>query len=578
MIKTICSRVKASRKQIITLLLCVLLAAIGEMLLPSFLAVMINKGVAQSENQMIYVTMVVMIGITIMSGLVDFFSVKISARIATDFAARLREETFTRVQAFSAKELDHFGTASLVTRSTSDITNVQNFLTLLLRVGILAPIMAVAGLFFSAVTGGKISFVLLLAIPVLLLVLGLIVSVASHFTVRLRKDLDRMNKLFLESLEGVRVIRAFNKQRKENVRFEQANSTYTQTAMRTGRINSAVLPSVNVVFGMTMVGVLAVGARYVAEGSMEVGYLVANGEYISMVLMSVMMLSMVIMMFPNAYACAKRIAEVLEMEISIEDGDGAFEQRPLRATVEFQHVSFTYPGASEPILRDVSFKVESGQTVAIVGGTGRGKSTILKLMLRFYDPTEGRILVDGLDARAYPVDVLHGLFGYVPQRNTLFSGDIGTNLNYGKPDGEAWEWREAAEIACADEFINQQEAGYHHHVAQNGTNLSGGQRQRLAIARAIMKKPEIYVFDDSFSALDVKTDQRLRANLKNKIKDATFIMVAQRLSTIMEADQILVVDDGQIVGAGTHAQLLHGCSLYREIAAIQLGEEVPCHG
>ena len=567
------SRVKWKGRQAVLLSVLVLFAAVAEMMLPSLLAQMINSGVAGSSRGTVLILAAVMAGVTVLACIVNFLSVKIASRISTDFSAALRGQVFEKVQSFSAAELDKFGTASLVTRSTSDITNVQDFLTLLLRIGILAPMMAVAGLIFSAATGGQVSSVLTVAIPVLLVSCGIVILFASRYSVKLRKKLDRLNQLFLESLEGVRVIRAFNKQQTESRRFGEANSDYAATAMLSGRVTSLLLPVINVIFGVTTAAVLGLGAHYVETGAMEVGSLVANSQYISMVLMSVMMLALVIMMFPTAYACAGRIAEVLETETTIRDGSFSLPERPLRSTVEFRHVTFAYPGAQEPILKDVSFEAHPGEITAIVGGTGRGKSSILKLIPRLYDPLFGEVLIDGVDAKEYAVDDLRSLIGYVPQKNVLFSGDIASNLNFGKEDGTQQDWQAAAETACAEEFILKKEKGYHDPIAQGGTNLSGGQRQRMAIARAIMKQPEIYVFDDSFSALDMKTDQTLRKNLKASMGDATVIMVAQRVSTILDADRILVVDDGRVVGQGTHQELLKSCPLYREIAEIQLGKE-----
>ncbi|MGI6183933.1 MAG: ABC transporter ATP-binding protein [Candidatus Fimadaptatus sp.] len=571
--RTIFSRVKLNWRQIAGLTGLVLLAAIAEMLLPSLLAQMINGGVAGGAKGTIGVLAIIMAAITIMACVVNFLSVRIASRISTDFAAQLRGQVFDRVQDFSAAELDKFGTASLVTRSTSDITNVQNFLTMLLRIGILAPMMAVAGLVFSAATGGQVSSVLGVAIPVLLIGCGAIVMLASRYSVMLRQKLDRINRLFLESLEGVRVIRAFNKQKTESGRFDEANSDYAATAMTAGRITSLLMPAINVIFGVTTAAVLGLGARYVESGVMEVGSLVANSQYISMVLMSVMMFALVILMFPTTYACARRIAEVLETESSIKDGKFDAAKRPLRSTVEFRHVTFAYPGAQEPILKDVSFETHPGEITAIIGGTGRGKSSILKLIPRLYDPLFGEVLIDGVDAREYKINDLRALIGYVPQKNVLFSGDIASNLNFGDENGDEQAWARAAHIACADEFIDRKPDRYHDHIAQGGSNLSGGQRQRMAIARAVMKRPEIYVFDDSFSALDMKTDRALRQNLKQSMGDATIIMVAQRVSTILDADRILVVDDGRIVGQGRHEELMRSCPLYRDIAKVQLGKE-----
>lgn len=571
--KTIFSKVRLSRKQIAGLTVLILLSAIGQMMLPSLLAQMINGGVAVGSPSAIRVLAVIMVAITVCSCLINLASVRVASAISTDFAAKLRGVVFDRVQTFSSAEMDKFGTASLVTRSTSDITNVQNFLTLLLRVGMLAPMMAIAGLVFSSATGGKVSSVLVIAIPVLLAALSIIVVLASRYSIRLRQKLDQINRPFLESLEGVRVIRAFNKQKAESDRFDSANADFAGTAMAAGRITSLLIPAINVIFGVTTAAVLGLGAHYAETGVMEVGSLVANSQYISMVLTSVIMLSMVIMMFPTSYACAARIAEVLETETSIRDGVYPFEQRPLRSTLEFRHVTFAYPGAQEPILKDISFVSRPGEVTAIIGGTGRGKSSILKLIPRLYDPLFGEILVDGVNIREYRLEDLRSIIGYVPQKNVLFSGDIASNLNFGKEDGIQEDWTEAARIACAEEFIEKKPEGYHDRIAQGGSNLSGGQRQRMAIARALMKKAEIYVFDDSFSALDMKTDQTLRKNLKASIGDASVILVAQRISSILDADRILAVDDGQIVGQGTHRELLDSCPLYREIAEIQLGKE-----
>ena len=571
--KTILKHVKFKSKQLVALFFLILLSAFGQMLLPALLSKMISLGVVTGENRTIWMFAAIMAGVAVFSCLISFGSVKIASGISTSFAAQLRDKVFSTVQSFSAADLDQFGTASLITRSTSDITNVQNFLTLLLRVGLLAPMMAIAGLIFSASTGGKVSFVLLFAIPVLLIVLTIIMIFASRYSIRLRSKLDHINHLFLETLEGVRVIRAFNKQKTECTRFENSNEDYAMTAMTAGRITSILMPAISVIFGVTTAAVLGVGSYYVELGAMEVGSLVANSQYISMVLTSVMMLSMVIMMFPTSYACAKRIAEVLNTKSTIVDGSFPLEKRPLRSTVEFRNVTFAYPGADEPVLKDINFISNPGEITAIIGGTGRGKSSIVKLIPRLYDPLFGEILIDGVNIKDYSLKDLRSLIGYVPQKNKLFSGNIAENLNFGNENGNEKDWNEAAKIACANEFIEKKQSGFFDPIAQGGTNLSGGQRQRMAIARAIMKKPEIYVFDDSFSALDMKTDRQLRQNLKESIGDASMIIVAQRISSILNADCILVIDDGRIIGNGTHKELLESCSLYREIAEIQLGKE-----
>ena len=469
--------------------------------------------------------------------------------------------------------MDRFGTASLVTRSTSDVTNVQLFLTMLLRMGVMAPLMAVAGLVLSAATGGKVSSVLNVSIPVLLVATAVIILAASRYSVAMRKKVDQLNRLFLETLEGVRVIRAFNRQPREMERFQEANRDYARIMMKSGRVTGALVPAIQVIFGVTTAAVMAVGSYYVGMGQMEVGALVANSQYISMILMSVILLAAVVMMFPNAYACAGRISEVLEAQDSMRDGDATDADVTGRGSVEFRDVTFTYPGAEEPVIRDVSFKTGPGQVTAIIGRTGCGKSSVVKLVPRMYDVTCGHVLVDGADVRKWRLQDLRARIGYVPQKNVLFTGDIASNLNFGNEDGAQEDWERAARIACADEFIQRKQGGYHEHIAQGGTNLSGGQRQRLAIARAVMKKPEVYLFDDSFSALDMRTDRQLRQNLAEAAKDAAIIMVAQRVSTILSADQILVIEKGEVIGKGTHLELLRTCPAYREMATLQLGEE-----
>ena len=567
---TIFSRVKLSGKQVFALLALMLLSAVTAMLLPTALASMIDVGVAQENRSAILIIAAVMAVLALLGCLFNIAATVLSARISTKFAADLRREVFHRVQDLSAAEVEKFGTASLVTRSTSDVTNVQMFLSLLLRLGVTAPLMAVAGLVLSSLTGGELSSVLNLAIPALLLGAGAIVIFVSRYSVALRQKIDRLNKRFLETLEGVRVIRAFNQQEKEMARFDEANGDLT---IRSGRVSALLMPVIQVIFGVTTAAVMGMGAWYVSTGEMDVGALVANSQYISMILAAIMMLALVILLFPMSYACARRIAEVLNAESSIQSGNHSASERPERASVVFDHVTFAYPGADEPVLKDISFESHAGEVTAIIGRTGCGKSSVLKLVPRLYDAIFGHIYVDGMDVKKYKLEDLRSLIGYVPQKNVLFSGDVASNLRFGDEQSGEEQWREAAHIACADEFIEQKDGAYHAAIAQGGTNLSGGQRQRMAIARAVVKQPEIYLFDDSFSALDMKTDRTLRARLRENMGGATMLIVAQRVSTILDADRILVMEDGQIVGNGTHKELLRTCELYREIAQLQLGEE-----
>ena len=570
---TIFSRVKLSGKQVFALLALMLLSAVTAMLLPTALASMIDVGVAQENRSAILIIAAVMAVLALLGCLFNIAATVLSARISTKFAADLRREVFHRVQDLSAAEVEKFGTASLVTRSTSDVTNVQMFLSLLLRLGVTAPLMAVAGLVLSSLTGGELSSVLNLAIPALLLGAGAIVIFVSRYSVALRQKIDRLNKRFLETLEGVRVIRAFNQQEKEMARFDEANGDLAALTIRSGRVSALLMPVIQVIFGVTTAAVMGMGAWYVSTGEMDVGALVANSQYISMILAAIMMLALVILLFPMSYACARRIAEVLNAESSIQSGNHSASERPERASVVFDHVTFAYPGADEPVLKDISFESRAGEVTAIIGRTGCGKSSVLKLVPRLYDAMFGHIYVDGMDVKKYKLEELRSLIGYVPQKNVLFSGDVASNLRFGDEQSGEEQWREAVHIACADEFIEQKDGAYHAAIAQGGTNLSGGQRQRMAIARAVVKQPEIYLFDDSFSALDMKTDRTLRARLRENMGGATMLIVAQRVSTILDADRILVMEDGQIVGNGTHKELLRTCELYREIAQLQLGEE-----
>lgn len=570
---TIFSRVKLSGKQVFALLALMLLSAVTAMLLPTALASMIDVGVAQENRSAILIIAAVMAVLALLGCLFNIAATVLSARISTKFAADLRREVFHRVQDLSAAEVEKFGTASLVTRSTSDVTNVQMFLSLLLRLGVTAPLMAVAGLVLSSLTGGELSSVLNLAIPALLLGAGAIVIFVSRYSVALRQKIDRLNKRFLETLEGVRVIRAFNQQEKEMARFDEANGDLAALTIRSGRVSALLMPVIQVIFGVTTAAVMGMGAWYVSTGEMDVGALVANSQYISMILAAIMMLALVILLFPMSYACARRIAEVLNAESSIQSGNHSASERPERASVVFDHVTFAYPGADEPVLKDISFESRAGEVTAIIGRTGCGKSSVLKLVPRLYDAMFGHIYVDGMDVKKYKLEELRSLIGYVPQKNVLFSGDVASNLRFGDEQSGEEQWREAAHIACADEFIEQKDGAYHAAIAQGGMNLSGGQRQRMAIARAVVKQPEIYLFDDSFSALDMKTDRTLRARLRENMGGATMLIVAQRVSTILDADRILVMEDGQIVGNGTHKELLRTCDLYREIAQLQLGEE-----
>ena len=565
--------VRVDWRQVVALLVLTLLGAATEMGLPTLLARMIDDGVAKSSQETIVGIAVVMVVLSLVGCLSSFVSMVLSATISTRLAADLRSQVFRKVQGFSSADMDRFGTASLVTRSTSDVSNVQMFVTMLMMIGVMAPLMLVAGLVLSSATGGRVSVVLLVSVPVLFVLAALIMRVVSRLSKQMRKRLDNLNRVFLETLDGVRPIRAFGREDYEVARFAEANASHADVAIAQGRLMALLMPLIGVIFGLTTTGVLWLGSGFVAEGVMEVGALVANVQYISMILMSIMMVSAVIMMYPNFSACAGRICEVLDSEPAIVDGTRPLDDRTSRGRLEFQHVSFQYESAEEPVLRDLTFTCEPGTVTAIIGPTGSGKSSVLRLVPRLFDTTLGNVVVDGINVKRYKLEDLRSLIGYVPQKNVLFSGDVASNLNWGDEQGDEAAWHRALDISCARDFVEEKDGDVHAEVAQGGTNFSGGQRQRLAIARAIMRAAEFYLFDDSFSALDMKTDRTLRENIKRELGDATVLIVAQRVGTIVDADQILVLDDGVCVGKGTHEELLGSCEMYRDIATLQLGEQ-----
>ena len=567
------SRIKLRPKQIVSVVVFMLLSTIAQMMLPTLISKMINDGVGKSNTNMIIILTIVMIGLAVFSCVLRIIAAGISASITTTFSAELRNEIFHKVESFSAVEIDKFGSSSLITRNTSDVTQIQTFLSTFFKMGLLAPMMAAVGLILCVFLAGKVSIVLVIAIPVLIIGITLLTVSASRFSVKLRGKVDEINQIFLETLEGVRVIRAFNRQEHEINRFKNINEESAKISEQSIMMSSAVMPIVNMIFGITSIGAMIVGMYLVLHDQMDVGTLVAATQYISMILVGIILLAVVIAMFPDTYACMKRIGAVLETEASIRDSEKEIPQKTSVSTVEFKNVTFAYPGASEPVIKGISFVSRPGETTAIIGRTGCGKSSIVKLIPRLYDITFGEVLIDGVNVKDYNLEELRNLIGYVPQKNVLFSGDIASNLNFGNENGTEEDWKEAVRIACAEEFVEKKDGVFHYEVSQGGTNFSGGQRQRLAIARAVMKKPEVYIFDDSFSALDMKTDKQLRQNLKDSMGDATMIVVAQRVNTIMDATRILVLENGEVVGQGTHKELLKTCPLYREIAEIQLGKE-----
>ena len=571
--RTVLSRVKFNRKQVITMIVFVIISSILQMVPSALISVMIDEGIAQSDTQLIIIMAVGIIAVALIGCITNIVASNLSAKLTANFSKDVRKEIFHKVQDFSAVEIDKLGSASLVTRCTTDVTTIQNLISMFFRVGLMAPTMAIAGLILAVATAGNVAVVLAVAVPILIIGVTLLLVASSRYSVKLREKIDDINQLFLEALEGVRVIRAFNKQEHEIDRFGETNDESANISRKSITISGAMLPTANGLFGLTSVAAMIVGTALVIKGSLDVGVLVSATSYITMILVGIILMANVVSLFPDGYACMNRIGEVLDTEVNIKDSDKDTPKKTCKGTVEFRDVTFAYPGADEPVIKGVSFISKPGETTAIIGRTGSGKSSVVKLIPRLYDTLFGDVYVDGVNVKDYKLDELRDLIGYVPQKNVLFSGDIADNLNFGNENGSDEDWNEACDIACASEFVESKDGMYHAEVSQGGTNFSGGQRQRLAIARAVMKKAEVYIFDDSFSALDMKTDKTLRQNLKNNMGEATMIVVAQRVNTIIDATRILVVEDGEVVGMGTHKELLKSCELYREIAEIQLGKE-----
>lgn len=498
----------------------------------------------------------------------------LSSRVAAYMGRNLRNQVYRKVISFSGAELNQFSTASLITRSTNDIQQIQMLATMIFRIVLYAPILGIGGVIKVFQTDVSMTWILALAVILIMLVVAVLFRVAMPRFTLLQKLIDKLNLVTRETLTGIMVIRAFSTEKHEEERFEQANRELTKTNLFVNRVMTFMMPTMMLIMNGITVLIVYNGAYAVDSGSMQVGNMMAFIQYAMQIIMSFLMITMMSIMIPRAGVSAKRINEVLETELSI-DSPKAPERpdREVKGLVEFDHVSFAYPGAEEKVLSDITFTAEKGQTVAFIGSTGSGKSTLVNLIPRLFDVTEGAVRVDGVDVREMDLKDLRARIGFVPQKGVLFSGTIDSNIRYGKPDASEEEVRRAARIAQAWDFISEKTEGVSAPIAQGGTNVSGGQKQRLAIARAVAKEPEIYVFDDSFSALDYRTDVVLRRALKKETKDATTLIVAQRISTILHADRIIVLDDGCMVGQGTHQELMKTCDVYRQIAMSQLSEE-----
>jgi ATP-binding cassette subfamily B multidrug efflux pump len=548
--------------------------SIANLYLPELNADIINNGVVRGDLDYIWRTGAVMIVVTLLFGAASVAGAYWGARVAMGFGRDLRSAVFRKVQTFSQVEVNHFGTPSLITRNTNDVQQVQQFIVMALAMMISAPILAIGGAIMALRQDVPLSGMLLVIIPLMGLVIGSILRRAIPQFQAMQLKIDRINLVVREALSGVRVVRAFVRTRQEERRFDDANQDLTATALRVNRLFSLMMPALMVIMNLSTVAALWFGAIRVDSGAMPIGNFTAFLQYIIQILFGVMMATIMFVMVPRAAVSSARIQEVLLAEPSVRDPDVPLAPPRGQGVIEFRDVEFRYPGAEEPVLRGISFIARPGETTAIVGSTGSGKSTLVNLLTRFYDVTGGAVLLDGVDVRQLRRDDLWSRIGVVAQRALLFSGTVASNLRFGRDDASDDDLWRALDIAQGG-FVRDMPGGLDAQVSQGGTNVSGGQRQRLAIARALVKRPDVYLFDDSFSALDVKTDARLRAALRREVADATVLVVAQRVATIMQAERIIVLDAGRIVGIGTHGELMTACPTYREIVESQLaGSEV----
>ena len=558
------------------LLLVVVLQAVQTMAtltLPTLNANIIDKGIATGDTTYIWQMGAVMLGVTLVQVVFAIAATYFGAKVAMGFGRDVRGGLFHKVTSFSAQETGHFGAPSLITRITNDVTQVQVLVLMSCTMLVAAPIMAIGGIIMAVREDGSLSLLLLVSVPALVLSVGSVIIRMIPMFEKMQERIDKVNQVLREQITGMRVVRAFVREPDEVARFGQANDDLTAVSIRTGYLMAFMFPSVMLILNASSVAALWIGGDRIASGEMQIGALIAFLSYLVQILMSVMMATFVAILWPRASVCAVRIEEVLDTEPVVKIRDDAVTQLPLHNILTFDSVGFRYPGAEVPVLTDVSLVARPGQTTAIIGSTGAGKTTLLNLVPRLFDATSGSVLVDGVDVRDLDPEVLWARIGLVPQKPFLFSGTVASNLRYADPDATDDDLWEALRIAQAEDFVRAMPDGLDSRINQGGTNVSGGQRQRLAIARAIVRKPGIFLFDDSFSALDLATDARLRSALAPTTADATVLVVAQRVSTIRHADQILVLEDGQEVGLGTHHELLDTCPTYAEIVASQMSAE-----
>ncbi len=545
-----------------------------DLALPDYMSKIVDSGIVAGDNHFILITGLQMLGISLLGAACSILVGFLSARLAAYSSMHMRNDIFRKVESFSNAEFDQYSTASLITRSTNDIQQIQMFVVMFFRMVLSAPIMGIGGIIRAVSKSASMTWIIALAVVVILGMMLILYSVTMPKFKKVQKMVDRLNLIMRERLEGLLVTRAFIAEEHEEQRFDTANRDLTKLNLFVNRAMVLMMPVMMLVMNCISVLIVWVGSHAIGAGNMQVGDMMAFIQYTMQIVMSFLMVSMIFIMAPRAAVAANRVAEVLDTEPVIKDPKQSKPFLPeKKGVVEFKNVTFRYPGADEDVLLDISFTANPGETTAIIGSTGSGKSTLINLIPRFYDVTQGEIMVDGIDVRQVRQHDLREKIGYVPQKGILLSGTIASNLRYGREDADDSLLEKSARIAQATEFIDTKPEGYETPISQGGTNVSGGQKQRLSIARALVKEAEIYIFDDSFSALDFKTDASLRAALKKELGDATVIIVAQRISTIKNAEKILVLDEGRLVGMGTHQELMQNCDIYKEIALSQLSKE-----